>query len=194
MDRLFFPFELLTERLAIRSPSVGDASQLLEAVAESIDMLRPWMPWADHAPNLPEMEKNCREAEEAFREGTNHRFHLFLRDSGTFVGGSGLHRISWAVPKVEIGYWVRKSCGGKGYITEAVQEITRYALDELQAKRVEIRTSSRNVRSRRVPERLGFALEGTLRNDERHVDGTLCDTCIYARIAEGWSEKGPDEG
>ena len=36
--------------------------------------------------------------------------------------------------------------------------------------------SSRNTKSRGVPERLGFALEGMLRNDARHVDGSLRDT------------------
>lgn len=183
-NRIPYPLELRTERLVIRSPALGDAAQLVEAIAESIATLRPWMPWADHVPTLAEAEENCRKAEEAFREGRDNRFHLFLRDSLTFVGGSGLHRIDWAVPKVEIGYWVRDSCSGKGYISEAVQEITRYAIDELQVHRVEIRMSSTNARSRGVPERLGFTLEGILHNHARHVDGTLRDTCIYAKIPE----------
>ena len=51
---------------------------------------------------------------------------------------------------MEIGYWVRTSCSGQGYITEAVQEIARFAMEELQAERVEIRMSSRNTKSRRV--------------------------------------------
>ena len=142
------------------------------------------MPWADHIPTLAEAEENCRKAEESFREGSDNRLHLFLRESLFFVGGSGLHRIDWSVPKVEIGYWIRTSCSGKGYITEAVREITRYALYELQAHRVEIRMSSRNAKSRRVPERLGFTFEGTLRNDARHVDGSLRNTCVYAKIRE----------
>ena len=49
---------------------------------------------------------------------------------------------------------------------------------------VEIRMSARNMKSKAVPERLGFVLEGMLRNDARHVDGMLRDTCIYARIRE----------
>ena len=185
MNRIPYPFELVTERLVIRSPASTDAPQLMEAIAETLETLRPWMPWADHIPTLAETEENCRKAEEAFRDGKDNRFHLFLRESPTFVGGSGLHRIDWSIPKVEIGYWVRTSCRGKGYVTEAVQEIARYAIEELRASRVEIRMGATNTRSRRVPERLGFTFEGILRNDARHVDGTLLDTCIYAKIPEG---------
>ena len=40
-----FPFELETERLMIRSPSAADAQQLVEAIEETMDTLRLWMPW-----------------------------------------------------------------------------------------------------------------------------------------------------
>ena len=185
MTKIPCPFQLTTERLVIRSPSEADAPQLMEAIIETLDRLRPWMPWADHVPTLAETQENCRQAEQAFRDGSDHRLHLFLREEpSTFVGGTGLHRIDWSVPKVEIGYWVRASRSGKGYITEAVQEISRFAMESLGANRVEIRMGSTNARSRGVPERLGFPLEGILRNDARHVDGTLRDTCVYAKVPE----------
>jgi len=60
-----FPFELETERLVIRSPAVADAQQLVEAIAETIDALRPWMPWADHVPTLTEARDNCSRAAQA---------------------------------------------------------------------------------------------------------------------------------
>lgn len=183
-DRIPSPFELTTERLLIRSPHEDDAGQLREAIEESLDALKPWMPWAERAPTPDEARENCRRAEQAFREGTDHRLHLFLKDTRTFVGGSGLHRIDWSVPKCEIGYWVRTSCIGRGYITEAVRAIARFAMDDLGVRRVEIRMSTGNTRSRRVPERLGFVCEGILRNEARNADGTLRDTCVYVLIKE----------
>ncbi len=177
-----YPFELETERLLVRSASATVAPQLRDAVEETLDVLAPWMPWADHVPSLREIEENCVNGEKAFREGTGYRFHMFLKDQATFIGSIELFRIDWTVPKCELGYWVRKSHARRGYITEAVAQIVLYALDELQMNRVDIRTSTKNARSRRVPERLGFVLEGILRNDERHVDGSLRDTCVYAKV------------
>ena len=114
---------------------------------------------------------------------------LFLKNSLTLVGGSGLHRIDWEVPRFEIGYWVRKRFEGQGYISEAVAGITRFAFDRLKARRVEIRVDDRNERSWRIPERLGFRLEGTLRNDVRGVNGELRSTRVYAMIRDDSDEQ-----
>jgi RimJ/RimL family protein N-acetyltransferase len=180
MKTIQYPFEIVTERLKIRSPSEADAHQLLAAINETLEDLKPWMPWAKPIPTFDETLENCREAEAAFKTGTDHRMHIFLRDSDTLIGGTGLHNIKTDVPKCEIGYWVRTAYGRQGYVTEAVREVTHFALTSLGMLRVEIRTSTRNVRSRKVPERLGYDLEGILRNDSRELDGTLRDTCIYS--------------
>ncbi|MNE94807.1 ribosomal-protein-L7/L12-serine acetyltransferase [compost metagenome] len=63
-----------------------------------------------------------------------------------------------------------------------MQAITDYAVQELQANRIEIRCDSRNVQSVRVAERCGFTLEGILRNDKRDVEGLLRDTMIFSRV------------
>lgn len=178
-----FPLEIITERLAIRSPSANDAEGLREAVAESLNELRPWLPWATHVPTPEEAVQNCARAAREFEEGRDFRLHLFHRDSGAFVGGSGLHRVDWSVPKFEIGYWIRTSYAGQGLITEAVEALTAFAMKRLGALRVEIRASSKNVRSWRVAERLGFSLDGVLCNDGRHLDGSLRDTVIYSKTS-----------
>lgn len=75
---------------------------------------------------------------------------LFLKETGALVGGSGLHRIDWSVPKFEIGYWCRTRFAGHGYITEAVRGLGAFAFDQLGTRRVEILCDSRNHRSVRV--------------------------------------------
>ena len=166
------------------SPEEAHGAGLRQAIADSIEELRPWMPWAQSVPTLAEAKANCRNAATEFEKGSDHRLHLFLKEPLSFIGSSGLHGIDWSVPKVEIGYWIRTPYSGKGYMTEAVREITRFAMEDLGMNRVEIQMSSNNVKSRAVAERLGFAFEGMLRNEIRHVDGTLRDTCIYARVPE----------
>jgi len=107
---------------------------------------------------------------------------LFLKGTHTLVGGSGLHRIDWDVPRFEIGYFVRQRFAGQGYITEAVRGIAHFAFETLGARRVEIHCDERNERSRRVAERAGFELEATLRNHSVAPDGRLRDTLIYVRL------------
>jgi RimJ/RimL family protein N-acetyltransferase len=64
-----------------------------------------------------------------------------------------------------------------------VQALVRYAFEHLKAVRVALVTDAQNQRSRAVAQRCGFALEGILRQERRASDGTLRDTCVYARCA-----------
>jgi RimJ/RimL family protein N-acetyltransferase len=171
-----------SKRLLIRAPLLNDGIKVNEAIRESINELRPWMPWAKNIPTPEESEANIRRARLKFLERSDMRLLILLKENGEVIGSSGLHNIDWEIRRFEIGYWVRSSFGGCGYITEAVEAITNYAICELQANRIEIRCDSKNVRSYKVAERLGFTLEGVIRNDERSVDGSLRDTMIFSKI------------
>lgn len=176
-----FPDSFETERLTIRAPRPGDGKYVNEAILESLDELRPWMAWARTAPTLEESEFRNRNAWVKWHAREDLPVYLFLKGTDTFVGGSGLHRMNWDVPKFEIGYWCRTKFQGQGYITEAVVGLTDFAFEVLGARRVEIRTDEKNVNSWKIPERLGFKLEGTLINDALNPAGQLRDTRIYAK-------------
>ncbi|MFC7440600.1 GNAT family N-acetyltransferase [Laceyella putida] len=179
-----FPHSFETERLLIRLPLPGDGKLVYEAAMESLESLQQWMIWAKKPLSEAEMEAIVRQAHCQFLERVDLRFHLFDKEKQRFVGSSGLHRIDWSIPKFEIGYWCRKQYQGKGYISEAVRGLTVFAFEILEANRVEIRVDQRNVRSRKVAERLGYKLEGVLRNHQLAVDGRLENTCVYAMVPE----------
>ena len=176
------PEEFESERLTIRAPRPGDGQFVYPAVVESLDQLSPWMPWVHPAPSLEDEEAFARRARSNFLLRAELPFFLWLKGTDTFVGGSGLHHIDWDVPKFEIGYWVRTKLERQGYIKEATAAITRFAFETLGARRVQIRVDDRNERSWRIPERLGYTLEGVMRNDAREAAGGLRDTRLYATI------------
>ncbi len=175
------PEQFETQRLIIRAPRVGDGKAMNQAILESLAELNPWMPWAREAPTVDDSEENIRRAVAKWQTREDLRLQLFLKDGHTFVGGSGLHRIKWDVPRFEIGYWIRSSMARRGYMTEAVAAIEQFAFQALGARRVEILVDARNERSWRIPERLGFPFEGVLRNHERDHHGRLRDTRVYGR-------------
>jgi hypothetical protein len=94
-----FPDAFETARLLIRPPLPGDGPELNAATLESLDRLRPWLPWAREAPTLEASEANARRARCAFLERSDLRLHLLLKGTDTLVGSSGLHRIDWSVPR-----------------------------------------------------------------------------------------------
>ncbi|WP_169089848.1 GNAT family N-acetyltransferase [Paenibacillus sp. PL91] len=179
---LSIPESIESDRLLIRAPKCGDGIQLNEAVIESINELKPWMPWAQSIPTVEESEIVIRRARLRYMERTDLMLLLFLKETGQLIGSSGLHRIDWESRKFEIGYWGRTAFNGNGYITEAAEAITNFAVHALNANRVDIRCDSRNQRSARVAERLGFTLEGILRSEKCAIDGSLRDTMIFAKV------------
>jgi RimJ/RimL family protein N-acetyltransferase len=185
---LTLPIHIQSRRLLIRTPTPADAEAMQEAITESLPELQRWMPWAQEPLTLEAQRERLAGVEARQQPGgerpTDLAVLLFELETGELVGASGLHRIDWSVPSFEIGYWLRTRRTGEGLMTEAVVALAAHAFEELNALRVEIRTSTRNQASRRVAERAGFTQEAILRQDSREVDGTLRDTVIYTRIRE----------
>jgi len=180
---LDFPNSFTTERLLIRSPLPGDGMIVYESIMASLNELKEWLPFAQFEQSEQNTEANIREAYAKFIKREDLRLLIFNKETKALIGSSGLHRPDWEVPKFEIGYWIDSRFKGNGFMTEAVQGITEFAFSELKARRIEIRCDSLNFKSKAIPERLGFQLEGTLRNDGLAIDGSkLRDTLIYAKI------------
>ncbi len=188
MDPLLIdvPDRLATERLVVRVPRPGDGALVNEAIRASHAELAPWLPWAVTLPTVDESEAHCRRQQGRFllREDFGMLVFVCAADGGEgeLVGGTGLHRIDWALRKFEIGYWRRSGCGGRGFITEAVRAVARMAFDVLDARRVEIRMDDDNVASWKLAERAGFTLEALLRFDSLTPAGEPRSTRIYARV------------
>lgn len=178
------PDQFESERLIIRAPRPGDGPAANEAIRESLAELKPWFPWAQQPPAIEDTETVYRRAAAEWLQRTNFMLLLFRKSDGVFVGGSGLHRVDWSIPLVEIGYWQRTSLTGQGYMTEAVQRITRYALEEIGAQRIQIRCDVRNERSAAVARRAGYELEARMHNIERDVHSRLCDMFMFVRFPD----------
>ena len=180
-----FPERIDTPRLILRPPTTADAPAILDAVTASYAELHEWMEWARGAYDLSEAEAFCEAMRRAMEAEREFPVLLTQRDDGRIIGSMGLINANWEVPKFEIGYWLHSDYVGQGYCSEAVRALTRYAFEELKAKRVEIRMDDRNARSWAVAQRLGFEWEAVHRADRRDNQGRLSDTRWYAMFELG---------
>lgn len=175
--------ELRGEKVVVRPYRESDAQALQEAVAESREHIRPWLPFADAHQTVEESLDWIikQKAQWLLRENMNLGVWE-IGGEGRYVGGTGIHPHEWKIRSFEIGYWARKSAEGKGYITESARLVTEFVLNELKANRVMIRCDERNTRSAAVARRLGYVFEGALRNDALAFDGSVRTTLIFSRI------------
>ena len=113
-------------------------------------------------------------------------FQAAIVDDGAILGVIGFHRVDWANRSTSIGYWIAAASQGRGLVTEAVRAMTTHAFEVWKLNRVEIRAAPGNARSAAIPMRLGFILEGVLREAERHGDG-FKDIAVYSMLAADWA-------
>lgn len=178
--------QIITPHMRIRPPQIGDGGIVNAAVLETFDKLHKMMPWAKTRPSIEDSEEYVRQAAANWilKKDEEPYLPLFMFDkkNNEFIGGTGYHHINWEVPCLEIGYWIRDSYSGKGLMTEAVNALTRYAINQLGAKRIEIRCDKDNLQSKKVPERLGFQLETKLVSNRISItSGKISDTLIFVR-------------
>jgi ribosomal-protein-serine acetyltransferase len=177
MTRLSLP---AAPQLRLLEPS--DAAELHALVEANRAYLARWLPWAEGQTRV-ETEAFIRGAGEQF--AARNGFQAALVPEGPIAGVVGYHAIDWANRSTSLGYWQAEASQGRGTMTEAVRVLTDHALRDWGLHRVEIQAAPENLRSRAIPERLGFLQEGVLREAER-VGGRYLDGVLYGMLAADW--------
>ena len=144
----------VADGLVLRRWLPADAARILAAVERSLPELRRFMPWAMETPTLESVGSYL---ETAWRPPESFGYGLIA--AGEAVGGFGLHgRRGPGI--LEIGYWVRSDCTGRGYATAAAGALTDTVFEHFAGvDRVEIRCDPANRASARVAEKLGYRLD-----------------------------------
>ncbi|WKZ48004.1 MAG: GNAT family protein [Anaerolineales bacterium] len=156
-------YRIETKRLVIRCYNPSDAKLLADSVSESVEHLKPWMPWAHDEPQRMEArEERLRNVRGKFDLGQDYGYGIFNREETRLLGSTGLHT-RLGDNELEIGYWIHKDFINQGLVTESTAALIKVAFEIIHVHRIEIHCDPRNLASASVPRKLGFTHEGTLR-------------------------------
>jgi [ribosomal protein S5]-alanine N-acetyltransferase len=115
---------------------------------------------------------------------------LFLIESrDKSIPGAIFYRESHLTMRnTEIGYAVfEKKSRGKGIASEAARLLVDYLFSNKPVERIEARTHIDNIGARRVLEKRGFKLEGTMRKAS-FANGVFRDCNLYSILREEWKQ------
>jgi ribosomal-protein-alanine N-acetyltransferase len=176
-----------TARLRLRPFAEADEDALF-ALHSNAHVLRYWdsPPWTDPA-RAGRFVARCRQLSE---DGSGARLAMDRASDGAFIGWCGLTRWNPDHRSASLGYCLDDAAWGHGYATEGARALLRWAFDTLDLNRVQAEADTRNVASARVLEKLGFVLEGTLRED-CVVNGDVSDSWVYGLLRREWVAVGP---
>lgn len=157
-------FSAVGERTELRVLERKESGELFAVVEANRAYLRRWHPWVD-------VMRSALEAEKAIVFWQ----HLHANQQGGFFGiwheGKLCGMINyqnvdrgnrWAA----LSYWLDAGHQGRGIITASCRALIRHAFEAWNFNRITIECATENARSRAIPERLGFQLEGIVRQIE----------------------------
>jgi ribosomal-protein-serine acetyltransferase len=173
----------LGDGLALTTLEPWQAAEFAAFVAAERDHLAPWLPWATSI----DSEELARAFLQRYADRTaadGPRIYA-LRADGRMIGGTLFRIFEPAGGVCEVGVWLAADAQGKGHVTRATAAMLDWALLERGLHRAEWHCVPENAASRRVAERLGMTLEGTLRESWEH-SGRMWDTEVWAVLAPEW--------
>lgn len=178
-----------TQRFELRPFRRRDAEPLLEAVSASLTDLHSWLPWAHLGYNRIDANRFVRETSRAWKEGRAYDFAIrLLDDPDRHIGNISVWHVSRPFRVGEIGYWIRSDLAGTGIGTEVTARMLEVAFEELNMHRVVLRIAVGNRGSERIAEKLGFTIEGTLR-EEIKVAGEWLDHTVYSLLEDEYERR-----
>lgn len=172
------------DEVELRLLQVRNAREVYALIEADRAFLRVWLPWVEHHRDVSDTEMFIQETLEQFALG--EAVHVGIWYDDRFAGVIGYHRIDAKNRLGELGYWLGEAFQGKGIMTRACRAMVAYGFSELKLNRVEIRCAPTNLKSRAIPERLGFKEEGVLRQVER-IQSRFVDNVVYGLVASNYA-------
>jgi ribosomal-protein-serine acetyltransferase len=165
----------------LRHLTPDDAGELFALVDANRERLEPWLPWVPVTLGPADIRAWIEDA----LAGPNPLDACSIEVAGRLVGNAGLRGPRQGEAGGEVGYWIGSEHEGLGLVTRAVRTLIDHAFGPLGLSRMTILAGVHNVRSRSIPERLGFTEEGMLRQGMEGGRGPY-DAVIYGLLASEW--------
>ena len=174
----------IAENTVLRPLSLDDAPYMFQTLDKERNYLRKWLPFVDQIVS----EQKIRDYIELSlgMEGAP-QFTVYVQER--FVGLVGFKENYADNRKIEIGYWLSQAAQGQGIITSAVDALLGFAFNTMAFNRVQIKVAVNNHKSRKIPEKLGFSLEGVEREGELLVDHVFTDLAIYSLLRSEYQSR-----
>jgi RimJ/RimL family protein N-acetyltransferase len=178
------PVELSDDRLLLRLPVRTDVDDITLACQDP--ELQRWIPVPVPYERV-HGEQWVDDTRSSWRADRELRWVIVARDGSLRgpVGAIGLHARDATMR--EVGFWMAPWARGRGIMTDAVRLACRWGFDELGLGRIEWWANVGNHASRRVAQKVGFTMEGTVRARLLHrgerVDG-WCGGLLPGELVE----------
>lgn len=156
-----------------------DTGELFTLIDSNRDYLRCWHPWVDNARSSDDVSRMISAWEQQNASGRG--FCAGVLFDGRLCGAVHHLIVDWQNQWTSLSYWLDAAHQGQGIMTTSCRALIVHDFKMWKLNRVTIECAAENTRSRAIPERLGFKLEGIVRGVERLHDRYV-DHAVYGLL------------
>jgi [ribosomal protein S5]-alanine N-acetyltransferase len=171
---------LTSADLLLRPYREEDTAAFYQLIQENKARLAPAFPGRIRlTQNLEECRRLLLQFKSDWLLGQVYAFGIWEKASNSYIGEISLKNFDRSVPKAEIGYYLGQQAEGKGYGSQMLGCLVKFAFEDLNLNKVFLRTAIDNPRSFKLAERCGFRREGLMRQEFRDHQHHLVDIYYY---------------
>lgn len=173
------------ERIYIRFLDVSDAKAVLDLHLRNKDFFKKYTTTKNEDFYTLEYQEDIIKDNIVKKDNDErYSFGIFIKNSDELIGNIALTEVLRnSLQSCYIGYYLDIQHNGKGYMTEVVKLIVKYAFEDLKLHRIEAGVMPHNIRSMRVLEKAGFIKEGIARKNVK-INGIWEDHQVLAIVNE----------
>jgi ribosomal-protein-serine acetyltransferase len=174
---------LVNPELQLKRFVLEDAGVFYNVIQKNRTHLRTALPWVDRIQQIAHAEAYLLQCLDAVHNQTG--FTLGMMHNDTLIGSVSVFDWLHEVRKAQIGFWLDKDYERKGYITTTLKVLIPYLFEQLKLNKIEMQHYTLNERSAQVASRLGFKIEGVMRQHFMH-NGSLVDVVLQGLLQSDW--------
>lgn len=176
---------IIDNDIELRLVDIHHSEEMFKSIDSNREHLRKYLPWVDSTKSVDDTRGFIESSKRQY--AANNGFDASIWYKGEFAGVIGFHSINRSIKEISIGYWLDEKYVGKGIMTKACRQFVDYAFNTFGLNRVEIRCAEDNLKSRAIPEKLGFTKEGIIRDGELLNYGYV-NCVVYGVLKREWSK------
>ena len=172
------PIELIVdENIRLKEIGFEHLRPIFNTIDSQRDYLGEWLPFVELTKDIYFTNQFI----ENYLNSDKINLTFAITYQKQFAGLIGLKDTDLDNQKTEIGYWLSENHQGRGIITNSCKTLIDYVFGNMNINRIQIKAATENLKSRAIPERIGFKQEGIERDGELHTRGFV-DLAIYSLL------------
>lgn len=182
MGDFLFTYKI-DDEISLKLVDRNDAEDIFQLTVKSRDYLKEWLPWPTYIREVSDTKKFIENSMQNYVDNKSLVTAIIFK--GKVAGIASFNSFDWSSRIGQIGYFLGEEFQGHGIMTKVVRALMDIGFKEFRLNKIEIRAATENVKSRKIPERLGFTEEGTLRQVQWLYDHFV-DHVVYGMLKDEW--------